>query len=903
MINFPFPIGRLKSILLLLALTISTTHAEVPPQMQQLLKHFKTVAQFDHKYPREKVYLHLDNNAYYEDDIIWFKAYVVRASSLIPTTLSRVLYVELLKDDGSLIERKQLPIDEKGQASGSFQLELPIQSGFHEIRAYTREMVNWGEEACFSRVVPTFNKPTSKRSKSLRLDDINSETLNIDLPADTKRNAHLTTTAAGKTLLSFFPEGGHRVAGVPQRIAFLLTDGRGAKLAESLTVHYPDGRVLDTVECEHEGMGCILLPADFGNGGYVKVNGKQFPLPDTETQQHYAMQVEPEEEGVAIYVSPSPLASQELLGLAIHCRDKVCYFDTLTAYNEPVGLYVPYTALHGGVNRIELFNSEGRGLCKRLIWKSAPERELNLHIRQNQKTYKAFSPVALDMQLEDKEGKPVAATFSLAVRDSEGDLAGNHATSTNADLLLSSELKGYVHHPDFYFEKDDAAHRRALDLLLLVQGWSANSFETLCGQQSFQLKQPIEEKLTLNGIAYKDNDKREPYPFLQLKLNMYSKSGGNLVAEATTDKNGRFAFVSNVDYEGDWMAHITTKNAEGEKEWSRVAFDRWFSPKVRPLTFSEIQLEVPMPRQYDSTATATEEQDFFEWNDTVSDKQSIVLGTAVVKAKKKYKGFTGNRYTYNGGEKAGMRQAENFFNVEMEVERYKDMGYAPDTFIRFLPFLSKDFSTGEQQEADDAFIENDNNNIAYNENRSLSEEQEKTGVNGAANDHTLSVAYTTFRGEPIATYLNNGTGAINAAEINVIKAEEVKSAVVVKGANIKRLVDHDFGTSNSGGFNDYYALFVYELPNAALYRSKKGIMKRRVWGYAQPKLFFHPNYAETDVPSSKDVRRTLYWNPSVTTDDMGKASVVFFTNSREEVELRITARGVSADGRMIDADK
>ena len=70
--------------------------------MQRLFSYFKAAAGFDHRYPREKVYLHLDNNAYFEDETLWFKAYVVRASSLQPTTLSRVLYVELLKDDGQL---------------------------------------------------------------------------------------------------------------------------------------------------------------------------------------------------------------------------------------------------------------------------------------------------------------------------------------------------------------------------------------------------------------------------------------------------------------------------------------------------------------------------------------------------------------------------------------------------------------------------------------------------------------------------------------------------------------------------------------------------------------------------------------------------------------------------------
>lgn len=39
------------------------------------------------------------------------------------------------------------------------------------------------------------------------------------------------------------------------------------------------------------------------------------------------------------------------------------------------------------------------------------------------------------------------------------------------NLLLESEIKGFVETPDYYFESDDQHHRDALDLLLMIQGW------------------------------------------------------------------------------------------------------------------------------------------------------------------------------------------------------------------------------------------------------------------------------------------------------------------------------------------------------------------------------------------------------------------------------------------------
>ena len=85
-----------------------------------LFSRFKAASGFDRRYPRETVYVHFDNTSYVENDTVHYKAYVVRASSLRPTTLSRVRYVELLNADGQLVERQVLPVDSLVLADGAF---------------------------------------------------------------------------------------------------------------------------------------------------------------------------------------------------------------------------------------------------------------------------------------------------------------------------------------------------------------------------------------------------------------------------------------------------------------------------------------------------------------------------------------------------------------------------------------------------------------------------------------------------------------------------------------------------------------------------------------------------------------------------------------------------------------
>ena len=104
------------------------------------------LAAFGRTIPQEKVYVHMDNTCYFQGDTIWFAAYTRQTSDDLPSRVSGVLYVELLNNDGYLVERKLIEMEE-GRGNGFFALNNQIQySGFYELRAYTRWQLNWG---CF----------------------------------------------------------------------------------------------------------------------------------------------------------------------------------------------------------------------------------------------------------------------------------------------------------------------------------------------------------------------------------------------------------------------------------------------------------------------------------------------------------------------------------------------------------------------------------------------------------------------------------------------------------------------------------------------------------------------------------------------------------------------------------
>lgn len=870
----------MRKILTLFIFLLSLTLQAQSSDFDSLLSKFSAAAAFDETYPREQVTLHLDNDAYIEGETLWFKAYVVRASSLRQVPLSRVLYVELLNDEGAVMERKLVRLDSLGTGSGEFPLVAPIRSGFHELRAYTREMLNWGTEACFSMAVPIFKAPEDKKAAE--------QTLEIDRP---EAEHELTPghprpfffNKGDHAVLRLFPEGGRRAQNLAGRIAFRLTANDGTPRTDSLFIFSADGRPVTTAVPEHEGMGLFTLPAEIA-AGEVRIGSptskQRLPLPAVDSAAYLALRADPMADGALLHIE-SRSAESRLLGLAVTCRDRVCYFDTLTIIPGATEILLPHSVMHDGVNRIDLFDPSGRTQASRSVWKDAGSRDLRLTVEQNAETFQPFAPIALKLRLTDAEGRPVKGSFSLSVRDSEGEISANRQPVTDAQLLLRANLDGYVDQPEQYLRHTDAAHRQALDLLLLTRAWHANTFETLCGTDTFDLKQPIEEQLTLNGRVLKDDKKRTPLSGYTLRLNMMSKAGDALNAEAVTDSLGRFAFVSNVDYVGDWLAQFTAKNESGKRRWSLITIDRWFAPDTR--AFDARQLIVTPPAQPQAIRPAT-----FTWTDTIPNTVPTQLKEAVVTTKKQYHGFTGNRYSYMGGEKAGIRIADTYYNIHRERERLLDQGIQVQSVGEILSRLNKNINYTTVD---------DENREGLSRRDGAKETSEKEDA--ATPDHATPQEEIRFGAESLITFINNDTEGNRNYYPGI---DEIKSAVISMDLkNWQRFLPGGYDRSKLSG--NVHGLFLYTDPEAYMFRTRRGVEKRHITGYSIPKEFAQPDYRRAEAPNPDDLRRTLLWLPTVTTDDEGCATVIVYANARPDQRIRITARGFTANGRLIHFDQ
>lgn len=444
---------------------------------------------------QEKAYLHLDNTCYFKGDTLWYKAYVVRADQLSYTDISRILYVELLTPDGLLVERQNHIISADGLGDGCFVLHDSLYSGYYELRAYTRWMLNFNVrqhphtlphlryffskqmaedffreyDGLCSRVVPVYERPSQPADYD-------------DKKMLSRPKVRLEKEPKPEFNVTFYPEGGHLLAGTRCTVAFEVTDELGQGLTAEGKVSLKD-RNLD-IKTQHQGRGAFTL--DVPSSGSLKARfvhrGKEydFDLPDIETRG-CALRLEQTAQQVTASIALRGLpATSEEYAVAVLCRGRLHYFRPLLPDAEGnATLCIPADSLPTGVNDLVVTDAEGTPLADRLFFvRHADELGTTVSVSGQPEQIAPLQPVSLTFQTS-----PGVRHLSIAIRDRVSDEPTFDTGTMLTDLLLSSELRGFVANPDYYFACDDAAHRQALDHLMLVQGWRRYDYQQLVTPQ------------------------------------------------------------------------------------------------------------------------------------------------------------------------------------------------------------------------------------------------------------------------------------------------------------------------------------------------------------------------------------------------------------------------------------
>lgn len=897
---------------------------------------------------QEKVYLHLDNNSYFLGDTLWYKSYVVKADNLTPTDMSRIVYVELVSPDGFVGERQQLIVSPDGYGAGDFVLPDSLYSGYYELRAYTRWMMNFNvtehpynriyrEEfynrqmakdffreygSVFSRVVPVYEKPEQAGDYSLK---------NI-IPRPRQR---ALSVAKPRLNVAFYPEGGNRIAGTTQHIAFEATNEQGEAVNLTGTI---GGQ---TIAADYMGRGVFTLSGDNHTEKAVfNYKGKtySFDLPKTEN------------EGVALTLTQGRMQVKAVglgvssLSVDVLCRGVLKDYQSLQLDATGAATWqLNLSKLPTGVCDLVVMDPQGQVLADRLFFVNHHNNTIRqIHIEGLKKEYAPYEKISL--KLRAPEG---VKTMSLAVRDNGEDNPSYDTGNILTDLLLSSDLKGFVANPDYYFEADDSLHQARLDLLLLVQGWRRYNVKDLLAAKPLRYKP--ETAMTVEGSVYPSVhfNPIEPEEMPWWKMGIF---GWTIDAIMASGEQGEFGEYSKKISDGEGMNYLADQEKpEGEKNDMQTR---------RADVISNTAASERADNEPQATNQTDREQGVNHGglHKEVTIKGELVLGTDVwqIEQQTDHSGhFAFSIEPFYGDATLMMGAYDNNLNKKKKKKKKDDYDLFdedawPDYYVKrdlFYPVFASKYSfyqthqpgayLAEAKEEADSLTEGSTDlaevsvkarrrksKYAINWNKPACQ-YDAVELYNLLTDYGLSYGKVNFRRLPLQMSMML-VGNYNAERMFLVDArfdrylfyrtytpDEAASQAtpttrsnwaIYKDTKLKRLQTAKFYTDFSLRQDDHPEMnsksadVVVDFDTMPQDATRYTMRDRRIilHGFNMPDDFYHPDYSSKPLPSHKDYRRTLYWNPNLKLD--GEETHIDFYNGSNSATLAVSGAAVGIHG-------
>lgn len=398
---------------------------------------------------REKVFLHTDKTVYASGEILWFKCYITDAATHRVSLLSSICYVEILSDDKKPLLQAKIDID-SGMGNGSFKVPSSIRTGNYIIRAYTNWMKNFDPSFYYEQTVTIIN-PNKK--------------------------ATLTKTDTTSYSVTFFPEGGNLVSGLNNTVAFKLTDNYGKGLQGNGIIVNTKNENVVSFTTGHFGMGTFSFTPVMGGkySAIIIVNNKTFTtdLPKM-YDEGWTMHVKDEGKTLSVSVACN-ISNEHSAFLFAQTKNSVKFAKIQTLNNGVTNFIINKNDIGDGISQLTIFNENKQPVCERLYFKK-PAQNLQITLTNIKNNYQQRSKVNFTITTNDINNKIIDADMSASVFLIDSLQPVPEVNMVNY-LWLTSELKGPVESPQYYFENTGDAVEKATDNLMLTNGWRRFKWE------------------------------------------------------------------------------------------------------------------------------------------------------------------------------------------------------------------------------------------------------------------------------------------------------------------------------------------------------------------------------------------------------------------------------------------
>lgn len=122
-------------------------------------------------FPNEATYIHTNGSFFLTGVYLYYKIYCFEGEIGNLTTISKVVYIELVGKEGKPIFRHKILLD-KGQGNGDFFIPTEVNSGSYKLIAYTNWMQNQDQEHYFQKNITIVNPYRTNEPELLKVPHI-----------------------------------------------------------------------------------------------------------------------------------------------------------------------------------------------------------------------------------------------------------------------------------------------------------------------------------------------------------------------------------------------------------------------------------------------------------------------------------------------------------------------------------------------------------------------------------------------------------------------------------------------------------------------------------------------------------------------------------------------------------
>ena len=478
---------------------------------------------------------------------------------------------------GNAINRKLITtISIKGEDSGgSPRANVQILYKGPEGNALGNSKVTWRLISNFEDIAKGRGTTDALGILTLALTADQKAALNagvLETILETADDSQITSTfplknAFDEADIQFFPEGGEFIENARSKVGFKAIGEKGLGIGVTGEIVDNTGKAVATFESQHLGMGIFALmpePGQSYKANLIFSNGikKTVTLAAAKSAGITISAINSDPANLLLRVTSNNayFSGNQNKNFYIVARSKgvICYAAKASLTAATFAASIPKDKFPTGIAQITLFSSSGEPITERLVFIKQHDL-LTLAVNSDKKSYGARQPVKMNVTAKSNN-LPVEGNFSISViNETKAPSDENKESTILSTFLLSSELKGYIEDPNYYFNQINEKKRSDLDVLMLTQGYRKFAYKDILTNKlptiSFLPEQGIEFSGTLRTAT------GMPVSKGSLKLVVPQS---RFYAEVLTDVNGVFRF-KNVVVPDSAEVSITARATTGAR--------------------------------------------------------------------------------------------------------------------------------------------------------------------------------------------------------------------------------------------------------------------------------------------------------------------------------------------------